>query len=62
MKLVEIMAPLAYAFIACQTDDSRSIGSLELTNFLGMFSDKVHNGRTVKNSLDIALNNYSDKK
>lgn len=62
MKLVEIMAPLAYAFIACQTDDSRSIDSLELTNFLGMFSDKVHNGRTVKNSLDIALNNYSDKK
>ncbi|QQK07907.1 bifunctional folylpolyglutamate synthase/dihydrofolate synthase [Miniphocaeibacter halophilus] len=62
MKLVEIMAPLAYAFIACETDDKRTVESLELTNFLGMFCDRVHNGKTIKNSLDIAMNNFSDKK
>lgn len=62
MKLVEIVAPLAYAFIACELDDDRSVKGFELANFIGLFSDRVEFGGNVKDCLRIALREYSDRK
>lgn len=62
LKLVDIVAPLAYAFLPCQLDDERFVSSEELTNIVGMFCDRTYNGRTVENSLDIALKHFKDKK
>ena len=62
MKLVEIVAPLAYGFIACELEDDRSVNGFELANFIGLFSDRVEFGGNVKDCLKIALRDYSDRK
>ncbi|MDL2310734.1 hypothetical protein LJC13_02000 [Peptostreptococcaceae bacterium OttesenSCG-928-C18] len=62
MKLIDIMAPLGYAFITCKPESDRGVESLDIYNLVGLFCDKVHNGKTLKNSLDIAIKNYNDKK
>ncbi|WP_099202926.1 bifunctional folylpolyglutamate synthase/dihydrofolate synthase [Miniphocaeibacter massiliensis] len=61
-KLIEIMAPLGYAFISCMPESERAVESSDIYNLVGLFCDKVHNGKTLENSLDIAINNYMDKK
>lgn len=62
MKLIEIMAPLAYSFLPCQLEDDRFVSSEELSNFVGLFCDRAYNGKTLENSLDIALKHFKDKK
>ncbi len=62
MKLVEIVAPLSYAFIVCELDDDRSVKGFELANFIGLFSDRVEFGGSIKDCLNIALREYSDRK
>ena len=62
VKLIEIIAPLAYAFITCETDSTRSVKSEELISVLGIFCDKVHNVKSIENALDIAIKNYKENK
>lgn len=61
-KVIEIIAPIAEAFVTITPDHERALSSTKLAQFIGMFNDHVYDKKNLDNALNFALQEYEHKR